>query len=69
MATRFLMVLVYILVEVQKSDMAKFIESCPNCFMVKGYSVSLDQQDNGNWKCGKCGSVFVKDAESYMKKA
>ncbi|MCK4328193.1 MAG: hypothetical protein KAW41_07065 [Candidatus Diapherotrites archaeon] len=46
--------------------MSHFRETCPDCYMNKGYSIALTEE-GGAWKCGQCGSRFVVGEDGYFK--
>ena len=48
--------------------MAKFRETCPDCYMNEGYSIALEDKD-GKWHCGECGTNYVIGNDGYFKKA
>ena len=58
--------LVYIPVG-QNRNMVRFRESCPECYMNKGYSVAL-KEIGGKWHCDQCGSDFILGEDGYFKK-
>ena len=47
--------------------MAKFRETCPNCYMNKGYSIPLESRD-GKWHCGECGQDYIIGSDGYFKR-
>jgi len=47
--------------------MSHFRETCPNCYMNKGFSIALKEKD-GVWECERCGSKFKVGEDGYFKK-
>jgi hypothetical protein len=46
--------------------MAKFIDSCPTCFQVKGYTIQLEERD-GVYSCPRDPSHrFNKNSDGYF---